>query len=127
MAYAEVIAHYRDLEPYSWSADFEQAQGIGAFFPLEYGLLDSWNALRGFPDTGSVLYPKLAGIDFRRTVPALQIPIYLMQGRHELSARQRFAEQWYRNLQARARSGSGSSTPVITPMSKRRLSTTPSW
>lgn len=99
-AYAKVMEYYDVIEPYQHSAEFEQARGISGFFPDEYSLLDTWNELRGFADMGGLLYPQLQGIDFRVTVPRLEVPVYFMQGRHELTARSTLADQWIGQLQA---------------------------
>jgi len=73
---------------------------MSGFFPDEYGLMDSWNELRGFPDMAGLLYPQLQGIDFRRTATRLDVPVYVMQGRHELTARTGPALEWFDLLQA---------------------------
>jgi hypothetical protein len=40
--------------------------GPDKFFLAEFGLLDSINALRGFVDTGGLLYEQMQRLDFRR-------------------------------------------------------------
>jgi pimeloyl-ACP methyl ester carboxylesterase len=99
-AYGAVMEYYDRLEPYRRTAAFESARGMSGFFPDEYGLMDTWNELRGFPDMAGLLYPQLQGIDFRRTAPRLDVPVYVMQGRHELSARTGPALEWFERLQA---------------------------
>jgi pimeloyl-ACP methyl ester carboxylesterase len=49
---------------------------------------------------GGLLYPQLQELDFRVTVPRLDVPVYFMQGRHELTARSRFADEWIATLRA---------------------------
>jgi len=100
MAYAAMMEYYDRLEPYRHTAAFEAARGMSGFFPDEYGLMDSWNELRGFPDMAGLLYPQLQGIDFRRTATRLDVPVYVMQGRHELTARTGPALEWFDLLQA---------------------------
>jgi pimeloyl-ACP methyl ester carboxylesterase len=99
-AYAAVMEYYDLLEPYRHTAAFASARGMSGFFPDEYGLMDTWNELRGFPDMAGLLYPQLQGIDFRRTATRLDVPVYVMQGRHELSARSGPALEWFERLQA---------------------------
>jgi pimeloyl-ACP methyl ester carboxylesterase len=103
LGYAKVMEYYDVLEPYERTAEFEHARGLSGFFPSEYSLVDSWNELRGFADMGGLLYPQLQGIDFRVSVPRLELPVYLVQGAHELSARSVFANEWIADLQAPAK------------------------
>jgi len=98
--YAMVMEYYDVLEPYRHVPGFEAAQGPKGFFPDEYGLLDTWNEVRGFADMGGLLYPQLQGVDFRTDVPRLDVPVYFVQGRHELTARSTLAEQWIAGLRA---------------------------
>lgn len=49
---------------------------------------------------GSVMYPQLQGLDFRRDVPTLRVPVYLVMGAHELNARSQPARAWFTMLQA---------------------------
>ncbi|MFC7277745.1 alpha/beta fold hydrolase [Paractinoplanes rhizophilus] len=100
LGYAKVMEHYDAIEPYQHGAEFERARGLGGFFPGEYSLLDTWNEVRGFADMGGLLYPQLQELDFRVTVPRLDVPVYFMQGRHELTARSRFADEWIATLRA---------------------------
>ena len=58
------------------------------------------NALRGLADMNAVLYPQLQGIDFRRDVPRLEVPVYILDGQAELAARRDLALEWYAQLQA---------------------------
>ncbi len=70
------------------------------FFAPQYGTLDKLNTLRGFADAGGLLYPQMQSIDFRRTVPALTIPVFLVHGRYDYNAIPSLGRQWYRQLQA---------------------------
>ena len=98
--YALVMEHYDAIEPYERAPEFEAARGLGGFHPGEYSWLDTWNEIRGFADMGGLLYPQLQDIDFRTDVPALQVPAYFVQGRHELTARSALADEWISRLQA---------------------------
>ncbi|MEZ4596770.1 MAG: alpha/beta hydrolase [Chloroflexota bacterium] len=62
--------------------------------------MDKVNGLRSFLDTFSVLYPQLQGIDFRRDVPTLDVPVYLVSGAHEARGRAVLADEWFRLLDA---------------------------
>jgi pimeloyl-ACP methyl ester carboxylesterase len=69
-------------------------------FVREYSLVDQVHSLGAFFDTFAVLYPQLQNIDFRVDVPAVQVPVYLMQGRYEARGRAVLAEEWFTQLQA---------------------------
>ncbi|HEX5695325.1 MAG TPA: alpha/beta hydrolase [Acidimicrobiia bacterium] len=99
--YMTVLEHYGDLEPYTETAEFAAGvpgiQGIGV---SEYGFMDKLNVFRGLADMGGHLYPQAQDIDFRRDVPELEVPVYLIQGGHELSARATLAEEYASMLEA---------------------------
>jgi proline iminopeptidase len=82
------------------SAELPSNGMVSRFFSSEYGLLDSWNALRGLGDMFSVIYPQLQSLDFRQAVTRLEVPVYLLQGRHELHSRMGLALEWFEALQA---------------------------
>jgi pimeloyl-ACP methyl ester carboxylesterase len=100
LGYALVMEYYDVIEPYRGTPAFEAARGLRGFFPDEYSVLDTWNELRGFADMGGLIYPQLQSVDFRRDVPRLEVPVYFVQGRHELTARSGPADEWIARLQA---------------------------
>jgi proline iminopeptidase len=100
LAHTTMGLFYEDLEPYPPSSELPRNTSAVRFFHGEYGLLDSWNSLRGLADMFSVVYPQLQGIDFRHTATRLEVPVYVMEGRHELSCRRSLAVDWFSRLQA---------------------------
>ena len=72
-------------------------------FVPEYSWLDRINAFRGFFDSTTVLYPQLQDIDFRVSVPALDVPYYLVLGEHEARGRAILADEWFQDLVAPAK------------------------
>jgi proline iminopeptidase len=87
--------------PYDHSGNDEGAGGFSEnLFVEEYTLLEQVHNLPAFLDVFAVLYPQLQDIDFRTDVPKLDVPVYLVQGRHELPGRTVLAEQWFRTLEA---------------------------
>ncbi|WP_127508013.1 alpha/beta fold hydrolase [Actinoplanes solisilvae] len=100
LGYALVMEYYDVLEPYDHVPAFDAARGLGGFFPDEYSVLDTWNELRGFADMGGLMYPRIQDVDFRRDVPRLDVPVYFVQGRHELTARSGPAAEWIARLRA---------------------------
>lgn len=104
--YGQVMERYPLLEgeytpPLSYRTRAAGA-GVGPFGILgqEYGALDRLNVLRGLIDTFTVMYPQLRDIDLRQTVPALEVPVVVMAGRHELDARTIPAREWFDQLDA---------------------------
>jgi pimeloyl-ACP methyl ester carboxylesterase len=68
----------------------------------EYGLYDKVNWARGVLDSGDVLFPQLwqAGVDLRKDVPVVQVPVYFLVGRHDVNAPPALAADYYRTLRA---------------------------
>ena len=58
------------------------------------------NKLKALFDMASVMYPQLQKVDFRRDVPSLTVPVYLVQGAHELRGRLEPAHEWFDGLTA---------------------------
>jgi proline iminopeptidase len=101
LVHASMGLLYEDLEPYDLAATEVRPNTMTErFFNSEYGLLDSWNSLRGLADMFSVVYPQLQDVDFRVTATRLDLPVYVLEGRHELSARRLPAVEWYAALDA---------------------------
>jgi pimeloyl-ACP methyl ester carboxylesterase len=76
--------------------------GIGPFGVLasEYAFIDKANVIRGLIDMFSLMYPQLQEVDFRTDVPALEVPVYILDGAHELASRRDLALEWFEALSA---------------------------
>ena len=81
-----------------------ETEGAGGFseniFVEEYTLMEQLHNLAAFLDVFTVLYPQLQDIDFRTDATQLEVPVYLVQGRHEAPGRARPAEEWFGMLDA---------------------------
>jgi pimeloyl-ACP methyl ester carboxylesterase len=107
-ANAFVMQHYEALEPkYTFvdqvkRVEDEHFRELGPWGVLgrEYDLVEKVNVLRGLLETFAVLYPQLQGIDFRRDVPRLEVPVYVVRGAAELAARDDLAVEWFQQLDA---------------------------
>lgn len=66
----------------------------------EYGLYDKVNYFRGVIAVYDALWPQLWGMDLREQAPQLQVPIYFLEGRHDLNAPTYLAEDYYEQLEA---------------------------
>ena len=69
-------------------------------FVAENSPLDRINALRGFFDVNTVIYPQLQDYDFRRDATSLDVPVYMVIGRHEARGRAVLANEWFDQLDA---------------------------
>jgi pimeloyl-ACP methyl ester carboxylesterase len=98
LLYEPALSHEHDWNPYP-ELDVSKEMP-GNLFVVENSLMDRVNGLRGFLDTFSVLYPQLQGIDFRRDVPSLDVPVYMVAGQHEARGRAVPADEWFAALEA---------------------------
>ena len=66
----------------------------------EYGLYDKVNYLRGMIYTLSLVYQQLWDVDLRRDAPRLDVPVYFLEGRHDVNAPPALVEDYYQMLDA---------------------------
>ncbi|MAT99720.1 MAG: peptidase [Anaerolineaceae bacterium] len=105
-AYVVVMDYYERLyKPYTPPQAYlekGEAAGLGPWNVLgsEYNLVEKVNVFRGFLDTAFILYPQLQEIDFRQDVLRLEVPVYVLDGAAELSARRDLALEWFDMLDA---------------------------
>ncbi|MBE2221361.1 MAG: alpha/beta hydrolase [Anaerolineae bacterium] len=103
---AVVMGIYDQLgTPYMPPQDYIErgtAANVGPWGILgsEYNLVEKVNMMRGLIDMFTVMYPQLQEIDFRQDVPRLDVPVYILDGAAELTARRDLALAWYNQLDA---------------------------
>ena len=103
---AIVMSQYERLaKPYTPPQAYIErgtAANLGPYGILgsEYNLVEKTNVFRGLIDMFTVMYPQLQEIDFRQDVPHLQVPVYILDGNAELSARRELALEWFDMLEA---------------------------
>lgn len=68
----------------------------------EYTLTEQLRSLAGLVDTFAAMYPQLQEIDFRRDVPRLDVPVWVVLGAHEAPGRAVLAREWFGGLEAPA-------------------------
>jgi len=66
----------------------------------EYGWLDRVYYLLGLMNTFNVVYPQLQDMDFRLDAAKLDLPVYLMLGRHDMNNPYQIPEEYFELLQA---------------------------
>src|SRR6056297_529687 len=69
-------------------------------FSPEYGILDTINYFRGLYYTFSHVYQQLYGKDLRQIHTEFDVPIYILQGRHDFNAPTYLAEDYYEKITA---------------------------
>jgi proline iminopeptidase len=69
-------------------------------FSRDYTLLDIIGTLRGMRFVQDHLLPDLANLNLFEMLPHLDVPVFLLQGRHDYVAPSSIAEQYYQALQA---------------------------
>lgn len=105
-AYTHVQAWYPLIEePYTPPAAYIErgmVSGVGPFGvgAQEYSFMQNVNVLRGLLDMYSLMYPQLQQLDFRADVPSLEVPVWILDGEHELRGRRELAHEWYAMLEA---------------------------
>jgi proline iminopeptidase len=99
--YEPALAYEKDVYPYDFSVNSEGRGGFSEnLFVGEYTLLEQLHALGGFLDVFSVLYPQVVDIDLREQVTSVDVPVFVMMGRHEARGRTEPAEEWFARLDA---------------------------
>lgn len=66
----------------------------------EYGLYDKVNYLRGVVYTFNHVYPQLYETDLRKQAAKIDVPVYFLEGRHDVNAPTSLVEEYYQALQA---------------------------
>jgi pimeloyl-ACP methyl ester carboxylesterase len=66
----------------------------------EYTLLQKIHTANAILDAWDALYPHMQHVDLRRDVPRLEVPVYFVQGGHEMRGLAEPFNQWYEQLQA---------------------------
>jgi len=101
LPYESALSYEHDVYPYDHSRNSEGEGGFSEnLFVEEYTLLEQVHNLGAMMDTFSVLYPQLQQIDFRVDATELDVPVYLVQGRHEAGGRAELADEWFAQLRA---------------------------
>lgn len=99
--YEPALSYLNEVYPYDHSPNAEGAGGFSSnLTPSEYTLIDTVHAFGGFLDTFAAIYPGLQGVDLRRDATTLAVPVYVVEGRHEILARSTLAHEWFAGLHA---------------------------
>ncbi len=66
----------------------------------EYGWLDRVYYLLGLMNTFNVVYPQLQEMDFRETATRIDLPVFIVLGRHDMNNPSRIPEEYFNLLEA---------------------------
>lgn len=99
--YETAFAYEPMVYPFDHSPNAEGAGGFSEhIFAAEYAPLERIHNLGAMLDTFAALYPRVQDADLRRDAARLEVPVYLLQGRHEPRARNDLAVEWFELLDA---------------------------
>ncbi len=73
---------------------------LGDIASPEYGLYDKVNYFRGLITTMNAVWPQLWEIDLRKQAPRLEVPVYFLEGRHDVNAPPVLVESYLQRLEA---------------------------
>ncbi|MFC6086969.1 alpha/beta fold hydrolase, partial [Sphaerisporangium aureirubrum] len=100
-SYEPMLVNENQAFAYDRSRNSEGVSGFAESLGVpEYSLLDQAHAIGGVVDAYDALYPRMQDIDFRAQVPRLQVPVYFVNGAHEVPGRVRLLAEWNAVLQA---------------------------
>ncbi|MFI7582973.1 alpha/beta fold hydrolase [Kocuria sp. M1N1S27] len=101
LAYPDALSTNPEYRDFPHGDDFDPAsQYPVSLFVEVYTLTEQVRAMGGIIDTFAVLYPQLQDIDFRRDVPGLDVPVYVVEGAYESPGRSDPAVEWFEDLDA---------------------------
>lgn len=66
----------------------------------EYGLYDKLNFILGTVNTFDHVYPQLYGIDFRKQIKKIDVPVYFLEGRHDVNTPTKLTQEYCDMLDA---------------------------
>jgi proline iminopeptidase len=100
-AYAQALAANPEWLDYPRGDDYDaRSEYPASLFVTEFTLTQQFRAAAGIFETYAVLYPQLQDINFRKSVPRLEVPVYLIEGAHEAPGRSTLAVEWFETLKA---------------------------
>jgi proline iminopeptidase len=101
LAYPVAISSNPDWRSFTRGPDYDARSAYPAsLFVGEYTLTEQVRSMAALIDTFAMLYPQLQGVDFRRDVPRLEVPVYIVEGAHEAPGAIVLARDWFAALSA---------------------------
>ena len=118
LAYPVAIASNPEWHDFTHGADHDAR----STYPMnllveEYTLSEKVRSAAALIDTFALMYPQLQDVDFRRDVPNLGVPVFIVEGAHEAPGRAVLAVDWFEQLSAPSKAlvtfGSSGHTPHL--------------
>ncbi|MEV4489831.1 hypothetical protein AB0K04_06930 [Micromonospora coxensis] len=99
--YEPLLANEAGVFDFDRTGNAEGRDGVAENLDVpEYTLLEKAHALSGNLDGWDVLYPQLQQLDLRREARRLDVPVYLVDGSHEVPGRLALTREWHAALAA---------------------------
>ena len=95
--YVLVLSQYMMSDPAITGPGYDTFGDIAAD---EYGLYDKFNYAWGLLATLDAVYWQLWDVDLREQAPRLEVPVYFLEGRHDVNAPPALAEDYLQKLEA---------------------------
>jgi esterase/lipase len=70
------------------------------FLAPEHSFFDRINLIRGVIRGVKHVYPQLSDLDFERDITMLECPLFIVNGRYDMSCVATISERWYNKVQA---------------------------
>ncbi|MBO5496556.1 MAG: alpha/beta hydrolase, partial [Oscillospiraceae bacterium] len=87
-------------EDYGESDGIMKAMVVPILRSPEYDLRDLWKYYKGAFFCLESMWDEVVDLAFDRAVPALEVPVYLTEGRHDQNTPIPLAEAWFNQLKA---------------------------
>ncbi|MCU0264065.1 MAG: alpha/beta hydrolase [Candidatus Nanopelagicales bacterium] len=101
LAYPIAIASNPEWHDFTHGPDHDARSTYPANLLVEeYTLTEKVRSAAALIDTFALMYPQLQDVDFRRDVPRLEVPVFIVEGEHEAPGRAVLARQWFEQLSA---------------------------
>ncbi|HYN56941.1 MAG TPA: alpha/beta hydrolase [Motilibacterales bacterium] len=101
LAYPVAIASNPEWHDFTYGADHNSRSTYPANLLVEeYTLTETIRSAAALVDTFALMYPQLQDVDFRRDVPSLDVPVFIIEGEHEAPGRSVLAVEWFEGLSA---------------------------
>lgn len=96
-AYSMYLSDYMAKNPDIYRAGYNTPLDIGG---PEYGLIDKVNWVKGPIYTFNNVYQKLYNLDLRKQALKIDVPVFFLEGRYDINAPTKLAEDYYNKLDA---------------------------
>lgn len=97
MAYTQYLGDNMTINPEIDKSGYTTLRDLAG---PEYGLYDKANFLIGLVTTFNQVYPQLYNVDFRKQAVKLDVPMYFMEGRHDINAPPALTQEYFNVLKA---------------------------